>query len=89
MRTLPTENSDYARPYLNAGVPQYYNYFIVNVLNNTTDQWGGEGQVKSGKEDDVGSFAGGSDSSNSTSDTSTRILDTGNARDIYNQRIDW
>ena len=89
MRTLPTENSDYARPYLNAGVPQYYNYFIVNVLNNTTDQWGGEGHVKSGKEDDVGSFAGGSDSSNSTSDTSTRILDTGNARDIYNQRIDW
>lgn len=87
MRTLPPEVGDYATIY--SGVPQYYNYFLVRVINVAADQWGGEGHVKSGKEDDVGSFAGGSDSSNSTSDTSTRILDTGNARDIYNQRIDW
>ena len=87
MKTLPPAVGDYATIY--SGVPQYYNYFLVKIINAAADQWGGEGQVKSGKEDDVGSFAGGSDSSNSTSDTSTRILDTGNARDMYNQRIDW
>ena len=87
MKTLPPAVGDYAKIY--SGVPQYYNYFLVKIINAAADQWGGEGQVKSGKEDDVGSFAGGSDSSNSTSDTSTRILDTGNARDMYNQRIDW
>ena len=86
-RMLTANKKFYASKY--SGVPQYFNFFVVDVRAINPNVWGGEGHVKSGKEDDVGSFAGGSDSSNSTSDTSTRILDTGNARDIYNQRIDW
>ncbi|WP_297987774.1 hypothetical protein [uncultured Campylobacter sp.] len=72
-----------------SGVPQYFNPLIVNVRAANPTVWGGEGQVKSGTEDDVGSFAGGSTSDNSTSDTSTKKLDTGDVRDIYNQKTDW
>ena len=72
-----------------SGVPQYFNPLIVNVRAANPTVWGGEGQVKSGTEDDVGSFAGGSTSDNSTSDTSTKKLDTGDIRDIYNQKTDW
>ncbi|WP_298020757.1 hypothetical protein, partial [uncultured Campylobacter sp.] len=61
----------------------------VNTRAAKPTVWGGEGQVKSGKEDDVGSFAGGSTSDNSTSDTSTNKLGTGDIRDIYNQKTDW
>lgn len=71
------------------GVPQYFNPLTVNVRAARPTVWGGEGQVKSGTKDDVGSFAGGSTSDNSTSDTSTKKLDTGNVRDIYNQKTDW
>ena len=72
-----------------SGVPQYFNPLVVNVRAANPTVWGGEGQVKSGTEDDVGSFAGGSTSDNSTSDTSTKKLDTGDVRDIYNQKTDW
>ena len=71
------------------GVRQYYNPLRVHIKQSKPTVWGGEGQIKSGTEDDVGSFAGGSSSDNSTSDTSTKILDTGDTRDIYNQKIDW
>ncbi|WP_298025390.1 hypothetical protein, partial [uncultured Campylobacter sp.] len=71
------------------GVRQYYNPLRVHIKQSKPTVWGGEGQVKSGIADDVGSFAGGSSSDNSTSDTSTRILDSGDVRDIYNQKTDW
>ena len=71
------------------GVRQYYNPLRVHIKQSKPTVWGGEGQIKSGIKDDVGSFAGGSTSDNSTSDTSTKILDTGDTRDIYNQKIDW
>jgi len=77
----------YSRQY--PGVRQYFNPLNVSIRAAQPTVWGGEGQVKSGTEDDVGSFAGGSTSDNSTSDTSTRKLDTGDVRDIYNQKTDW
>lgn len=77
----------YSRQY--PGVRQYFNPLNVSIRAAQPTVWGGEGQVKSGIADDVGSFAGGSSSDNSTSDTSTRKLDTGDVRDIYNQKTDW
>ena len=70
-------------------MPQYFNPLTVNVRAVSPTVWGGEGQVKSGTVDDVGSFAGGSTADNSTSDTSTSKLGTGDIRDIYNQKTDW
>lgn len=71
------------------GVRQYYNPLRVHIKQSKPTVWGGEGQIKSGTVDDVGSFAGGSTADNSTSDTSTSKLGTGDIRDIYNQKTDW
>lgn len=70
-----------------AGVPQYYNFFYVNFRNAGT--WGGEGGVKSGTEDDVGSFAGGKELDDIARDKGQMGTDTGEKRSIHNQRIDW
>ena len=69
------------------GAPQYFNYFFVQFLNAGT--WGGEGGVKSGTEDDVGSFAGGNDLKDTAGDSGQMTTDTGEKRTIRNQRIDW
>ncbi|WP_295152478.1 hypothetical protein [uncultured Campylobacter sp.] len=87
MFTVPPTTGAYSSRF--PGVPQYFNPLTVNVRAVSPTVWGGEGQVKSGTEDDVGSFAGGSTSDNSTSDTSTSKLGTGDIRDIYNQKTDW
>lgn len=87
MFTVPSTTGAYSSRF--PGVPQYFNPLTVNVRAVRPTVWGGEGQVKSGTEDDVGSFAGGSASDNSTSDTSTSKLGTGDIRDIYNQKTDW
>lgn len=87
MFTVPPTIGAYSSRF--PGVPQYFNPLTVNVRAVRPTVWGGEGQVKSGTEDDVGSFAGGSTSDNSTSDTSTSKLGTGDIRDIYNQKTDW
>ena len=87
MFTVPPTTGAYSSRF--PGVPQYFNPLTVNVRAVSPTVWGGEGQVKSGTEDDVGSFAGGSASDNSTSDTSTSKLGTGDIRDIYNQKTDW
>nr|WP_314375262.1 hypothetical protein [uncultured Campylobacter sp.] len=87
MFTVPPTTGAYSSRF--PGVPQYFNPLTVNVRAVRPTVWGGEGQVKSGTEDDVGSFAGGSTSDNSTSDTSTSKLGTGDIRDIYNQKTDW
>lgn len=87
MFTVPPTTGAYSSRF--PGVPQYFNPLTVNVRAVRPTVWGGEGQVKSGTEDDVGSFAGGSTSDNSTSDTSTNKLGTGDIRDIYNQKTDW
>ena len=87
MFTVPPTTGAYSSRF--PGVPQYFNPLTVNVRAVRPTVWGGEGQVKSGTEDDVGSFAGGSTADNSTSDTSTSKLGTGDIRDIYNQKTDW
>lgn len=87
MFTVPPTIGAYSSRF--PGVPQYFNPLTVNVRAVRPTVWGGEGQVKSGTEDDVGSFAGGSTSDNSASDTSTSKLGTGDIRDIYNQKTDW
>lgn len=88
-KTMFTANDGGAYSKKYPGVRQYYNPLRVHIKQSKPTVWGGEGQVKSGIADDVGSFAGGSSSDNSTSDTSTRILDSGDVRDIYNQKTDW
>ena len=85
MFTVPPTTGAYSSRF--PGVPQYFNPLTVRAVRPTV--WGGEGQVKSGTVDDVGSFAGGSTADNSTSDTSTSKLGTGDIRDIYNQKTDW
>jgi len=87
MFTVPPTTGAYSSRF--PGVPQYFNPLTVNVRAVSPTVWGGEGQVKSGTVDDVGSFAGGSTADNSTSDTSTSKLGTGDIRDIYNQKTDW
>lgn len=87
MFTVPPTTGAYSSRF--PGVPQYFNPLTVNVRAVRPTVWGGEGQVKSGTVDDVGSFAGGSTADNSTSDTSTSKLGTGDIRDIYNQKTDW
>ena len=88
-KTMFTANDGGAYSKKYPGVRQYYNPLRVHIKQSKPTVWGGEGQVKSSIADDVGSFAGGSSSDNSTSDTSTRILDSGDVRDIYNQKTDW
>lgn len=88
-KTMFTANDGGAYSKKYPGVRQYYNPLRVHIKQSKPTVWGGEGQVKSGIADDVGSFVGGSSSDNSTSDTSTRILDSGDVRDIYNQKTDW
>ena len=88
-KTMFTANDGGAYSKKYPGVRQYYNPLRVHIKQSKPTVWGGEGQVKSGIADDIGSFAGGSSSDNSTSDTSTRILDSGDVRDIYNQKTDW